>query len=67
VFTARCELGLYMFCVDLRTNSDYFPFQCLSVCIGDYVYDEVGANLLYNRAVYADLRISCGPLCMLER
>jgi hypothetical protein len=27
VFTARYVLGLYVFCVDLRTNSDYFPIQ----------------------------------------
>jgi hypothetical protein len=62
VFTARYGLGLYVFCVGLRTNSDYFPIQCSSVCIGDCVYDDVGANLLHNSAVYANLRISCCPL-----
>ena len=27
VFTARYGLNIYVFCVDLRTNSDYFPIQ----------------------------------------
>jgi hypothetical protein len=27
VFTARYGLGLYVFCVDLRTNVDYFPIH----------------------------------------
>jgi len=27
VFTAWYGLGFYEFCLDLRTNSDYFPIQ----------------------------------------
>jgi hypothetical protein len=27
VSTARYGLGVYVFCVDLRTNRDYFPIQ----------------------------------------
>jgi len=29
VFTARYGLDIYVFCVDLRTNSHYFPIQHL--------------------------------------
>jgi hypothetical protein len=34
VFIERYGLDIYVFCVDLRTNSDYFPIQ--SKLVGFY-------------------------------
>ena len=33
---------IYVFCVDLRTNSDYFPYRALS----DWFYNRDGVCLL---------------------
>jgi hypothetical protein len=42
VFTARYGLGFYVFCVDLRTNSDCFPIQHLLTAF----YNRDGVCLL---------------------
>jgi hypothetical protein len=66
VFTARYGLGLYVFCVDLRTNSDYFPIQLFMLrthfCI---LFFLVICNIfvLFNFVLFEDYALPCIHHC----
>jgi hypothetical protein len=41
---------IYVYCVDLRTNTDYFPLQCelIGLCNGDGECLLRGTNWVFN-------------------